>query len=110
MRPIETPYVTLPDGLMAKIWISVPKAGHASITIVTCQKQEGYDCIDPDSPFGSLSAGRCTRSDDSKRRWNVRLCKRAADFRDCEESTTRTLRELADVLAVRLREQGAWWQ
>ena len=108
MRPVETPWVTTPDGLIAKAVISVPKAGHASVTILTCEHDEGWDSLKAGGLIGSLSAGSCTRA--AGRTWDVHLCRRAADFRDCEESATRTLRELADRLDLRLRQQGAWWQ
>lgn len=108
MSAAETHWVTLPDGLVVKAVVNTAKPGVATITIVTCLKQEGYDCLDPDAPFGSLSAGRCTRR--NSRLWDVALYRRAADPRDAEALTTPTLHELGAVLGDRLRAQGAWWQ
>jgi hypothetical protein len=106
MRPVETPWVTTPDGLIAKVHITSGKAAHASITIVTCQREPGFDSLT--GPYGSLTAGSLTRT--GRGPWQVLLCRRAADFRDCELVTARTFRDLADALGTRLREQGAWWQ
>lgn len=103
---VETPFITTPDGLITKVHVISTKAGHAAITIVTCQREPGYDSLT--GPYGSLTAGDLTR--EGRKPWNVRLCRRAADFRDCEEATARTFRELADDLAHRLRKQGPWWQ
>jgi len=103
---VVTPWITTPDGLIAKVHVQSTKAGHASIVIVTCQREPGYDSLT--GPYGTLTAGSLAR--EGRQPWQVLLCRRAADFRDCEHTTARTFRELADDLAHRLREKGAWWQ